>query len=147
MGKGIGHQASYLGSVPKYLVIMGNYLWAHVPICRARGLVQITQAPSVLRFWDQIRNRDRKLVLPWGLWIAHISLPADSWSWSVPPLPLHCPPQLTTAVAVSAARDVQLRSRASTPQHSILGERQPPVGSRRRLAGRGCCDGWHPTNL
>lgn len=44
-------------------------------------------------------------------------------------------PQLTTAAAASAARDVQLRSRASIPQHSILGERRPPVGSRRRLAG------------
>lgn len=32
-------------------------------------------------------------------------------------------PQLTTAAAASAARDVQLRSRASTPQQSVLEEK------------------------
>ena len=56
-------------------------------------------------------------------------------------------PQLTTATAVSAARDVQLRSRASSPQHSTLGERQLPVGSRPRPAGGGPRDGCHPANL
>ena len=53
-------------------------------------------------------------------------------------------PQLTTAAAASAASDVQLKSRASTPQQSILEEKQPPVGSRQRLAGGGPLVAAHP---
>lgn len=78
-----------------------------------------------------VRDRDRKLALPWGLWTGHMHVPPERRSWSDHP---HPHPQLTTAAALSAARDVQLRNRPSAPQHSILGERHAS-GSRRRLAG------------
>lgn len=99
--------------------------------------------PSPLGSEILVRDRDWKLALPWGLWTGHIHVPPERRSWSDYP---HPHPQLTTAAALSAARDVQLRNRPSAPQHSILGERHGQWVQAQ--AGRWePCEGCHLTNL